>query len=237
MSGSGIDFQYSNQRTKVGAVPRVNRYLGRVYAGSGRRTIAASKYATDEKTDKFKEKQIPESQGHWILDWALIRIDNAKQRDVVNQLPENVSGRVLPLVPNMPCDKWSTFNANQKNIAVVKFGRTTHETRGNINSTIVLIDPTIDAQISKIYGFTDTYRGSCFEAVKASAKDSEFLDSGDSGSILLHQESGAHLGLLFGISSSGNALFIPMGLVIQDIERVTGKKVVEPAFASKWYSV
>ncbi|XP_014557163.1 hypothetical protein COCVIDRAFT_97721 [Bipolaris victoriae FI3] len=216
---------------------QADRYLGQVYAGSGRRTIAAPKYATDFKTGKSKGKQCQEPQYNWISDWALIHIDNIKQRDVVNQLPETVTGKVLPLVHDMICNQWSTFNVNRERITVAKFGRSTHQTRAVINSTIVLIDPSVDAQISKVYGFTDKYRGACYEVVKAKVKDPEFLDLGDSGSILLHSESGTQLGLLFGMGSTGNAYFIPMGLVIQDIENVTGKKVVEPAFVSKWYSI
>ncbi|KAF9736513.1 hypothetical protein PMIN02_012276 [Paraphaeosphaeria minitans] len=54
------------------------------------------------------------------------------------------------------------------------------------------------------------------------------VKSGDSGSIVLHTPSGDWLGLLFGSTGTGAALFAPIDVILRDIEIVTGCKVLEP---------
>jgi hypothetical protein len=83
------------------------------------------------------------------------------------------------------------------------------------------------------YGFTHKKPGQCWSLPNSEVFQS-FALPGDSGSIILHAGSGTQLGLVFGTSSSGNALYIPLDPVFQDIFRVTSKKVKDPVFVSKW---
>ncbi|EUC49151.1 hypothetical protein COCMIDRAFT_33414 [Bipolaris oryzae ATCC 44560] len=205
-------------------VERASRNLGHVYAGSGHRTIAANKYALDARAEQPKERTILQFQDQWILDWALIRIDDIKLREVGDMLPPTLSPRASPLVPYHWCNKWSTFDANRKTIDVAKYGSTTGITFGTINPAIVYINPKSDAQLSAVNGFTEQTPASCFAVVMEDGKYPPFFEPGDSGSVVLHRKSGTQLGLLFGMTSCDNALFIPMDLVFQDIERITGKR-------------
>ncbi|KAL6155323.1 hypothetical protein ACJQWK_11978 [Exserohilum turcicum] len=205
--------------------------LGVVYAGSGRRTVLANRYATEPETGRSKEKKRhQEREYRWLLDWALVSVD-IRQHDVVNQLPPKREFPLSsPLVPKKHCSQWSAFNVNRKHVPVAKLGRTTGGTLGEINSPIVFINPKEDQQISAVHGFTQKNPGACYGVTKVNAKDPSFLEPRDSGSILLHEASGTQLGLLFGMGSTGTYFFIPIDLVFQDIERITGKKVVDPAY-------
>jgi hypothetical protein len=62
--------------------------------------------------------------------------------------------------------------------------------------------------------------------------DKEFIQPGDSGSVVLLNESGvqaAAVGLGFAANEATNMSYMtPMGLVIRDIESITGAKVVQP---------
>lgn len=64
-------------------------------------------------------------------------------------------------------------------------------------------------------------------------KRNDFSEFGDNGSIVVHDGSGTQLGLLFGVTSTGQGMFVPMNLVFGDIERITGKDVVKPSYISK----
>ncbi|KAI4672599.1 uncharacterized protein J4E78_001100 [Alternaria triticimaculans] len=208
-----------------------DRRIGHVYAGSGRRTIDANKYAADLDTDRSKDK-MKASQPALVfpLDWALIRMDNTKKRDVTNRLPDVYSTKTK-LVPKQRCRKWSTFNVNKEEVHVAKYGRTSCWTAGTINACMIIINPDADDEISGAYGFGAKNVGACFGVVSRDERK-DFAESGDNGSIVLHEGSGTQLGLLFGVTGTGQGMFLPMDVVFEDIKRITGKKVVEPSYVA-----
>ncbi|KAL6158442.1 hypothetical protein ACJBU6_02553 [Exserohilum turcicum] len=210
-----------------------NRGVGHVYAGSGRGVVKANKDATDKSKEKTKHL---EREYLFPLDWALIRMDNVQQRDIINRLPEAPPPRQALVGRARPCPKWSVFDVNRETVRVAKYGRTSGWTLGTINACMSLINTNNDQDIASIYGFTNQTPGYCF-VVTSSVYDRPFMESGDSGSILLRDGSGTQLGLLFGVTVTGEGMFIPLDLVYQDIRKVTGKQVVEPAYTGKWASI
>jgi hypothetical protein len=66
----------------------------------------------------------------------------------------------------------------------------------------------------------------CYSIVKRGK--SAFVDSGDSGSVVVHDGTGIWLGLLFGENASGSGLMLPMDLILKDIQNVTGLDITEP---------
>ncbi|KAF1837572.1 hypothetical protein BDW02DRAFT_118754 [Decorospora gaudefroyi] len=84
-------------------------------------------------------------------------------------------------------------------------------------------------QVAESYGFTQEKPGRCFVVSNPRYQES-FLDSGDSGSILIHDPLGTQLGLLFGETGAKQGLMIPMGVIFGDIKKVTGKQVVWPEY-------
>lgn len=209
--------------------PPENRSLGHVYAGSGRRTTTIDKYIAREKTEESKQER-PEYISP--VDWALIRMDNVEQRDIINEFPNDISGRPFWQIVAVLCNRWTRFNINNETVPVAKYGRTSGCTTGLINSCIARINPETNQKIAKAYGFTRQKPGLCFTAVPESGRG-EFIEAGDSGSILVHDGSGAQLGLLFGVTPCAAGMFTPIDLVFQDIEKVTGKKVIDPVFICK----
>jgi len=119
----------------------------------------------------------------------------------------------------------------EDDVGVGKYGRTTAFTYGEINAIPVIIDPKSDGGVytafSESYGLTvkDCGCSMSFVAYEGSA-----VERGDCGSILMHTPSGDWLGLIFGESMANTALFTPIDLVLQDIEKVTGREVIEPVF-------
>ncbi|KAI4934340.1 hypothetical protein J4E85_002196 [Alternaria conjuncta] len=206
-----------------------DRRIGYVYAGSGRRTIEANKYTSDPDTGPGKDK-MKALQPTYVfpLDWALIRMDDAKKRDVTNSLPDVYSTKTK-LVPKQRCRQWSTFNVNKEEVHVAKYGRTSGWTAGTINACMIIINPDADDEISGTYGMDAESVGTCFGVVSRDERG-DFAEFGDNGSIVLHEESGTQLGLLFGVTSTGQGMFLPMDLVFKDIKRVTGKDVIRPCY-------
>jgi hypothetical protein len=218
---------------------RFERGIGHVYAGSGQRTTEANKHASDFDTGRSKEKKKAlEPVFVFPLDWALIRMDDTRVRNVTNRLPDiNVPMNSNTKLTSLKlCSHWSNFNVNKEVVSVAKFGRTSGWTFGTINSCMLVINPETDAEISAVYGFTKKNPATCFGVTNAQRRF-PFIERGDSGSILVHDPSGTQLGLLFGVSEGGEGMFIPMDLVHRDIRRVTGKDVVEPSFVGKLTSM
>jgi len=213
-----------------------DRRIGDVYAGSGRRTIEANKYTSDPEIDRSKDK-MKASQPTFVfpLDWALIRMDDTKKRDVTNSLPDVYSTKTK-LVPKQRCRQWSTFNVNKEEVHVAKYGRTSGWTAGTINSCMIIINPDADDEISGAYGIDAKNLGACFGVVSNDERR-DFCEFGDNGSIVLHEGSGAQLGLLLGVTSTGQGMFLPMDLVFEDIGRVTGKDVINPSYVGKLFSI
>ncbi|KAI4669344.1 uncharacterized protein J4E79_001387 [Alternaria viburni] len=208
-----------------------DRRIGYVYAGSGRRTIKANQYASDPNTgpgkDKMKALQLTFV---FPLDWALIRMDDTKKRDITNSLPDVYSTKTK-LVPKQRCRKWSTFNVNKEEVHVAKYGRTSGWTAGTINACMVIINPDADEEISGAYGIDAKSVGACFGVISNDERN-DFCEFGDNGSVVLHEGSGTQLGLLIGVTSTGQGMFLPMDVVFEDIKRVTGKDVVNPSYVA-----
>ncbi|KAH6882796.1 hypothetical protein BKA58DRAFT_351961 [Alternaria rosae] len=212
-------------------IEKFDRRIGNVYAGSGRRTVKANKYASDPNTGRSKDKmKALQATFLFPLDWALVRMGNTTKRDVINSLP-NVRSTKTKLLAKQQCRQWSTFNVNKETVHVAKYGRTSGWTVGTINSCLLIINPDKDEEISDVYGFDAKNAGSCF-GVTSKDGQSAFIELGDSGSILLHDESGTQLGLLFGVTGTGQGIFLPMDIVIQDIKRITGKDVIAPSYVT-----
>ncbi|KAI4689976.1 uncharacterized protein J4E84_004157 [Alternaria hordeiaustralica] len=208
-----------------------DRRIGYVYAGSDRRTVKANKYASDPDTGRSKEKmKATEPTLVFPLDWALIRMDDTTKRDVTNRLPDVYSNKTI-LVPTQQCRQWSTFNANKEEVHVAKYGRTSGWTAGTINACMIIINPDADDEISGDNGIDAKNVAACFGVVSSDERR-DFCEFGDNGSVVLHEGSGTQLGLLFGVTSTGQGMFLPMDVVFEDIKRVTGKNVVNPSYVA-----
>ncbi|KAI4646863.1 hypothetical protein J4E93_005087 [Alternaria ventricosa] len=209
-----------------------DRRIGYVYAGSGRRTIDANKYTSDPDTDRSKDK-MKALQPTFVfpLDWALIRMDDTKKRDVTNRLPDVYSTKTK-LVPEQKCRQWSTFNVNKEEVHVAKYGRTSGWTAGTINACMIIINPDADEEILGAYGIGAKNVAACFGVVSEDERE-DFAGFGDNGSVVLHEGSGTQLGLLVGVTSTGQGMFLPMDVVFEDIKRVTGRDVVRPSYVGK----
>lgn len=222
---------YSDIDKLYKTVDKYDRHIGHVLAASAFRTVQAPKYATDKKTGgALKPKP---NDLHFTLDWSLIRTQNATQRKPINRLP-NVRPPSTPgttLFPRKPCNTWSSFDVQRDLVDVAKFGRTTGWTFGKINSMLIRINTEIPefSDMAKLYGLTPAQSAYCFEVIP-NPRGKSFMQEGDSGSILVHDGSGAWLGLLFGATGNDYGMFIPIDLVFQDIKRITGRDVVSPSF-------
>ncbi|RAR15605.1 hypothetical protein DDE83_001055 [Stemphylium lycopersici] len=208
------------------------RTVGCVYAGSGRRTTTANKYATDNKAGKSKEKnKSREPTFLFPLDWALVRLDDIQQRNMTNRLSKTriPTTSTTSLSPDKLCSKWTVFDVNKEEVRGAKYGRTSGWSLGTINACIVIINPKEDDEISGAYNFTTEKPGACFGVVSRQAR-ADFIEKGDSGSVLVHDGSGAQLGPLFGSTSAGEGMMLPMDLIFQDIKKITGKQVVNPSY-------
>ena len=213
-----------------------DRRIGYVYAGSGRRTIEATRYTSDLDTGRSKDKkEALQPEVVFPLDWALIRMDDTKKRDVTNSLPDVYSTKTK-LVPKQRCRQWSTFNVNKEEVHVAKYGRTSAWTAGTINACMIIINSDADEEISVAYGIDAKSVGTCFGVVSNDERN-DFCELGDNGSIVLHEGSGTQLGLLFGVTGTGQGMFLPMDVVFEDIKRVTGKDVVRPSYVGKLGSI
>ncbi|KAI4636446.1 hypothetical protein J4E83_001401 [Alternaria metachromatica] len=209
-----------------------DRSIGYVYAGSGRRTVEANKYASDPDTGRSKDKkEATQPTLVFPLDWALIRMDDTTKRDVRNRLPDVYSTKTK-LVPTQQCRQWSTFNVHKEEVHVAKYGRTSGWTAGTVNTCMIIINPDADDDISGAYGIDAKNVAACFGVVSNDERN-DFCEFGDHGSIVLHEGSGTQLGLLVGVTSTGQGMFLPMDVVFEDIKRVTGKDVVIPSFVGK----
>jgi hypothetical protein len=212
-------------------IEKMPRQIGMTQAGSGLRTEYFPKYATGQGSSS-KGKEVVTFRT--LLDWALVQITDANKRNLVDQMP-NVRPPTLHstnLVPQQWCDSWSTFDVEKEEVYGAKYGRTTGWTLGKINAALLYINPKEDKDISGVYGLGMDEPARCFGV--ANRKSSEdFLWKGDSGSVFVHDGSGAWLGLLYGLSPCGLGYMIPMDIIVTDIKKVTGCQVREPVYKSK----
>lgn len=210
------------------------RRIGHVYAGSGFRHAKKPRYATNPATGgvtKDKSKAMLD----FSLDWALVAISNPTKRTVENILPPVAPEPGTEIFASLVCDRWSTFNVNSQVVSVAKVGRTTGWTHGLIASELIRIDPEVSGgmfeDLAEEYGFLVSKPGFCFQVTSGSTKT--FVETGDSGSVLLHDPSGTWLGLCFGRTGAGNGMFMPIDHVWQDIKLVTGREISIPSFVGK----
>ena len=111
----------------------------------------------------------------------------------------------------------------QPGIRVSKRGRTTGWTEDYINSIKA------DLNITRKEGNKTINLTIAAWIIHNSFGMGKFCDSGDSGSIILNSRTTSQLGLMFGNDLyTGFDYFTPFDLVIQDIENITGGKVVKP---------
>jgi len=116
---------------------------------------------------------------------------------------------------------------------VAKCGRATGCTFGLINHAIVAINPTQNkefAAMADVFGYTKDRHGFCWSMMMGVKNQGPVVLNGDSGSICIHDSSGAWLALIFGESGCGSALMTAIDAVFHDTEKVTGGKVTEPKY-------
>lgn len=100
----------------------------------------------------------------------------------------------------------------------------------DLNSPVIKPVPGVQNTIATTHGCTPQKHSFCYSVTSSNPVGAVFLAAGDSGSIVVHDPSGAWLGLLFGASDPESGMMLPIDLVLADIEHVTGLKVVEPKF-------
>ncbi|KAL5113230.1 hypothetical protein ACEQ8H_008897 [Pleosporales sp. CAS-2024a] len=211
-----------------------SRDFGSLFASSGLRLMTRPEMLPRSDSAQPKAKAAS-SDVNFLLDWALLQI--APSRSVGNELPERAITRdrkSTKLIEGIVCRRWTPLDSGKTNIKtekveVIKYGRTTGCTFGSIKSSLTKINPETDSvweELGRVYKLNRLTVGACYSIVKP--RDYVFVSPGDSGSIIMHADTGAWLGLLFGQSATGNGLMLPMDLIIDDIEHVTGLTVTEP---------
>ncbi|KAE8828209.1 hypothetical protein PTNB85_07395 [Pyrenophora teres f. teres] len=230
---------------KIANAQGASREFGTLLAGSGRMSFNAPKYMTDEQTGRPRPPPSGEDQAAeeyiWLMDWALIQF--AKGRSQVNRMSKadfitsNVSRDIKTnFLPGIPANNWTSLNAGacnlrREDVKVAKYGRTSGWSFGQINHAITAINLSKEFKhLAEQYGYTNGRYGHVWSVMKRHHMHDPFLTRGDSGSICVHDPSGAWLGLLFAETSTGSGLMLPIDVVFQDIERVTGEKVTEPKY-------
>ncbi|KAH8711832.1 hypothetical protein GQ44DRAFT_731066 [Phaeosphaeriaceae sp. PMI808] len=206
------------------------RPIGHAYAASGFRTCENPRYDKQQRLN-------------WALDWSLIQLD--KPRSVSNELMS------VSLSSDKQYSGYAKFYANisaDKHYKVMKRGRTTEWTNGTVSA----IESTLNKKHVLPNLKTPTYQKIKMEKrwenmavfvhpILGTKKVPQFMQSGDSGSFVLLDEDceipdekaeGAPVQIL-GLGFAANAdlytsYMMPFDLIIADIEKVTGVKVIEP---------
>ncbi|KZM28701.1 uncharacterized protein EKO05_0009896 [Ascochyta rabiei] len=223
---------WKNANTQHNNIAKIDRTIGFVHTASGFRSMTTPRYATDSMTGSNDNDKV-KNQLRFSLDWALIAVASSTDRVLLNVLPDKnllvnsdneVNGSFI-------CNQWSTFNVNKNMVKVAKVGRTSGWTFGHINSELIHISPDNPEfqEMASLYGSTAGDPCHCFGVI-SDPRTTLFMEPGDSGSILLHPDSGAWLGLLFGTTGSGHGMFIAIDRIFQDIKAITGQEVTAPSF-------
>ena len=182
-----------------------DRLLGHVVASSGYRTVI--------KNDL-----------EWGMDWALIQL--ADRRSIENRIVQTSTKDNIHGLRGEGIDHWEEGGL-QAGAEVTKKGRTTGWTDGRVNAiqTNINILRKTNGGESNPYGKQITVW-----VVRAPSEAGKFCSHGDSGSLVLDSSTGSIVGLLFGSEiASGDGYVLPFDLIVEDIESVTGGKVVIPA--------
>lgn len=202
------------------AIENFNRSLGSVHTSSNRRTCEHPDYR--EPISK-----------NWGLDWCLIKAERFIGT-LVFGLPEDSR-----IQKQDEMREYCDIRAD-KIYDVIKSGRTSGCTKGHIcaeSSLRLRSTPPTPREGSSIVeaDMRDWQKVRCHSMIaRPEGKEGkEFIRPGDSGSLVLLDEApGAKIvGLAFGANSANLASYMtPLSLVILDIERVTGAKVVQPKY-------
>jgi hypothetical protein len=221
-------------QTQLDKANQSSRDFGTLFASSGPRVMERPEFLREPGSAQPKGKAAS-TNVNFLLDWALLEI--APSRSVENRLPETGMRPITTtthLLGGLLCNTWTPLDSGKTYIKrnavkVAKYGRTTCYTFGEINRALTKINPKIDSSwenFGKVYHLDNSTVGVCYSII--SREKSDFVDSGDSGSVVVHDDTGTWLGLLFGQSSSGSGLMLPMDLILKDIQNVTGLTVTEP---------
>jgi hypothetical protein len=215
-------------QTQLNKANQFSRNFGTLFASSGPRLMERPEFL----------QQLGSAQPtnvKFLLDWALLEI--APSRSVQNSLPKTGMRPKAPmtqLVGGQLCNTWTPLNSAKTHIKrdevkVAKYGRTTGYTFGVMNAALTRINPVIDSKwenFGNVYNLNASTVGVCYSIVIRGR--SGFVEPGDSGSVVVHDGTGTWLGLLFGQSGAEKGLMLPMDLIFQDIQNVTGLAVTEP---------
>jgi hypothetical protein len=211
-----------------------SRDFGTLFAPSGLRISERPEFLQEPGSAQPKGKGAS-ANVNFLLNWALLGV--TLSRLVVNRLPKTgmkTNGATTHLVEGQLCNTWTPLDFGKTHmkrdeVEVAKHGRTTGYTFGTINCALTKINLECDSSwkdIGEVYHLGNSKVGVCYSIAKRGKN--EFVDSGDSGSVVVHDGTGTWLGLLFGESATGSGLMLPMDLIVKDIENVTGLVVVEP---------
>jgi hypothetical protein len=223
-------------QSEAAVIMSFNHNFATVYASSRLRSVRNIRFNDNQITQwsqntPFKTTKLEDTaEGStpklgWDMDWCLLTVSSG--RALSTSLPPTNNGVNLPLGLNV--SRWSAIDP-YKNYDVAKRGRTTGWTKGVITAVASLLNNVVCME-------TETGHGKptlCHAILNSAGKD--FAWGGDSGSLVLldekvpqHKSSATIVGLLCGFNQfSRVAYMIPMDLLIEDIERVTGGKVVSP---------
>jgi hypothetical protein len=211
-----------------------SRDFGNLFASSGPRISERPEFLQEPGSAQPKGKGAS-ANVNFLLNWALL--ETTPSRSVANKLPKTgmkTHGATTRLVEGQLCNTWTPLNSGKTHmkrdeVEVAKHGRTTGYTFGTINCALTKINPECDSiweKLGKLYHLSNSKVGVCYSIAKRGKN--EFVGSGDSGSVVVHDGTGTWLGLLFGESATGSGLMLPMHLIVKDIENVTGLVVIEP---------
>jgi hypothetical protein len=221
-------------QNELNKAKQFSRDFGTLFASSGPRISERLGFLQEPGSAQPKGKGAS-ANVKFLLNWALLEI--TPSRSVANRLPKTgmkTNGATKHLVEGQLCNTWTPLDSGKTHmkrdkVEVAKHGRTTGYTFGTINCALTKINPDVDLvweKLGKVYHLGNSKVGVCYSIAKRGKND--FVDSGDSGSVVVHDGTGTWLGLLFGESATGSGLMLPMDLIVKDIENVTGLVVIEP---------
>ncbi|CAE7013112.1 hypothetical protein PTTW11_02453 [Pyrenophora teres f. teres] len=196
--------------------------------------------------DKERDKDMPCLQtlidGRTLsfgLNWALVKL--AENRGIGMSTRTTSEHDLTPTTVGVPY-KYTRIEPN-KTYPVLKKGRTTNWTEGTISrigSLLNIRKDDVNVMPVDLRGrFGETNGVMLAYGIFNGKKSGYFMESGDSGSCVMLAESGTKfaddneiaVGLLFASNEWTRVSYmIPMDLVIQDIEDVTGHTVIVPKF-------
>jgi hypothetical protein len=201
-------------------------YLGHVYAASGFQTCINQRYL-----------ELPEHR-NWASDWCLVQLDPLKP---ISCMVGDVSSDAL-FPYGTEVTRYCSISKDE-NYRVLKRGRTTGWTTGTL-SAIDSVIRSRDQHPPELPTTQELRAGEKWDqnavrvhTIIGSEKRPQFLEPGDSGSlVLLKEHSDSQGALVIGLGFAANAAcqasyIIPMDLLVEDTERATEAKVIEPQYA------